>query len=140
MKYQRRRHWKYRLYEDQIYQTGINPPPPAYDAAFVPAIDTQFISLTVDGVITVKAGYVWDGASGPTFDTKNTFMASLIHDALYQLMRNGLLDRKWRKRADKIMYEILRSRGMWKVRAKIWYRAVRIGAGPDAESDVLTAP
>lgn len=131
MKYLRRRRWKYRLFETEAYATDIKP------AAH---ISTEFIDMTVTGIVTVKAGYVWDGASGPTFDTKNTFTASLIHDALYQLMREGLLDRKWRKRADKILYEILRSRGMWKFRAKLWYRAVRASAGPAAESDVLTAP
>ena len=140
MKYQKRRHWKYRLVTDEFYVTGIKIPPHPHDPAFIPAVDTEFITMTADGQITVKAGYVWDGASGPTFDTKNTFTASLIHDALYQLMREGLLDRKWRKRADKILYEILRSRGMWKFRAKLWYRAVRASAGPAAESDVLTAP
>ena len=131
MKYQKRRNWKYRLFETEVYATDIHP---------AANVNAEFIDMTEDGVVTVKAGYVWDGASGPTIDTKNTFTASLIHDALYQLMREGLLDRKWRKRADKILYEILRSRGMWKIRAKLWYRAVRTGAGPAAESDVLTAP
>ena len=96
--------------------------------------------MTVDGLITVKRGYVWDGASGPTWDTKNTMLGSLIHDALYQLMRGGLIGQDWRKRADEVLYEILIDKGMWKLRAKIWYRAVRKAAGSASKYDVLTAP
>lgn len=96
--------------------------------------------MTVEGLLTVRAGYCWDGASGPTFDTKNTFTASLIHDALYQLMRENALERTHRERADRILYEILRSRGMSRFRAKMWHRAVEKGAEDSAEYDVLTAP
>jgi hypothetical protein len=131
IKYQKRRFWKYRLFEDEAYATGIEIPEP---------IVTGFLSMTVDGLLTVRKGYVWDGASGPTIDTKNTFTASLIHDALYNLMRDNLLDRKHRRRADRILYEILRSRGMTRIRAKTWERAVRKGAASSAEYDVLTAP
>jgi hypothetical protein len=131
MKYQKRRWWKYRLFEDISYGTDIAPDDP---------IDTEFLDMTVDGVLTVKAGYTWDGASGPTIDSKNSFTASLIHDALYQLMRENLLDRRWRKRAYEILYEILISRGMTKLRAKVWYKSVRKAAGKAAKYDVLTAP
>ena len=132
IKYQKRRFWKYRLFEDETYHTEIIPKAP---------IDTPYIDMDIKGVMTVRRGYVWDGASGPTIDTKNTMTASLIHDALYQLMRENLIDRdKWRKRADKILYEILRSRGMTSIRAKIWYRAVRKGAEASSEYDVTTAP
>jgi len=132
MKYQKRRHWKYRLYEDVFYRhTDITPAQP---------VDTEFINLTSEGSLLVKAGYVWDGASGPTIDTKNTMTASLIHDALYNLLRDGLIDQKWRKRADQVLYELLRQSGMSKIRAKIWFRAVRKGAAHAAEYDVLTAP
>jgi hypothetical protein len=131
MKYQKRRYWKYRVYDDETYATGIE---------LENAISTEYIKLAANGILTAKMGYVWDGASGPTIDTKNTMTPSLIHDCLYQLMRANLLDRKWRKRADEVLYEALRERGMWKVRAKIWYRAVRKAASKSSKYDVLTAP
>ncbi len=129
MKYKKRRYWKYQLYETVTYDTGI----------ILPEIRTEFINL-INGILTVRKGYTWDGASGPTFDTKNTFTASLIHDALYQLMRENWIDRSWRKRSDQILYEILRSRKMFKWRAKLWYRAVRQGAAHSTNYDVLIAP
>ena len=131
MKYRKRRFWKYQLHEDEVYVTDILPEK---------AIDTAFLDMTVDGVLTVRKNYTWDGASGPSFDSKSTFSASLIHDALYNLMRENLLDRRHRKRVDQIFYEILISRGMSKFRARIWYRAVRKGAANAAKHDVLTAP
>ena len=131
MKYQKRRYWKYRLYNTEVYPTGITLTNP---------VQTRYIDMTVDGVITVKRGYVYDGASGPTIDSKNTMLASLIHDALYQLMRGNLISRDWRKRADEVLYEILIDKGMWKLRAKIWYRTVRKAAGNASKYDVLTAP
>ena len=50
-------------------------------------IDTPYIALTTEGEITVKVGYAWDGPSGTAIDTKNFMRGSLIHDALYQLLR-----------------------------------------------------
>lgn len=131
MKYTKRRNWKYKLYETEMWATGIMVDRP---------IVTEFLQLGIDGLLVVKPQYAWDGASGPTFDTKNTFLGSLIHDALYQLMREGYLDRKWRKRADEILYEILRSRRMTRIRARTWYRAVRKGAAKSSRWHVLTAP
>lgn len=129
MEYQKRRFWKYKLYADETYSTGIKVSAP---------INTQFIWMTVEGILTVKKGYTWDGASGPTLDTKNTMTPSLIHDALYQLMRMGLLDRRWRKQADEILYEMLRIRKTWKVRAKTWYRMVRRHASQSSKYNVIT--
>ena len=131
MRYQKRRYWKYRLYDSKTYSTGIQ-----LDTAII----TEYINMSQDGLLIIKMGYVWDGASGPTIDTKNTMVPSLIHDALYQLMRGNYLDRKWRKRADEILYEALRERGMWKVRAKTWYRMVRRHASKSSKYNVITVP
>ena len=130
MRYQKRRFWKYRLYSDETYDTNIFP---------TKLVKTEFIHLGMNGVLVVKRGYVWDGASF-AIDTKNTMLASLIHDALYQLMRGNYIIQEWRVNADQILYDILIEKGMWKIRARAWYRAVRRAAGNASKYDVLTAP
>lgn len=52
-------------------------------------------------ILTISRGYVWDGASGPVFDTKSIMIASLVHDVCYQLMRLGQLPFSRRKDADR---------------------------------------
>jgi len=52
---------------------------------------TEFIDLDINGNLKVKKGYAWDGPSGPVIDTKENLRASLVHDALYQLMRHRKL-------------------------------------------------
>ena len=66
-------------------------------------IKTAFITLDTKGKLTIKEGYAWDGPSGPVVDTKENMRASLVHDALYQLMRQKKLSaRTYKDRADKI--------------------------------------
>ena len=50
---------------------------------------------------------------------------SLVHDALYQLLRLGLLPPECRAAADAELYRICRADGMSWIRAKLWLRAVR---------------
>jgi hypothetical protein len=116
-----RKGYKYQLSGDVVGKSRILP---AKD------IDTEFIVLTRGGNMTIRSGYSWDGASGPTIDSKKTMTPSLIHDCYCQLIRNGHLGDGARKEADKYFFEMLREkpRKMWLLRAKIWYRGVRIGA------------
>ena len=120
-------------------------------------IKQGFISLTVTGILTLKKGYAWDGPSGPAIDTKNFMRASLVHDALYQLLRKrrlGLhpdtqresdLDHNaWRGVADRLLQRMCIEDGMWKVRAWWVYKFVSVFGGPAAdpsnEKKILTAP
>ena len=93
--------------------------------------------------LRIKAGYAWDGPSGPTIDTKTFMRGSLVHDALYQLMRERVLNKNLnRKVADKILYALCRQDGMSWFRAKYVYWGVRFGANMAAikEEGVQTAP
>jgi len=107
-------------------------------------IKTDFIDLDTDGTLTIKAGYAWDGPSGPTIDTKSFMRGSLVHDALYQLMRNGHLPAACREDADQELHRLCREDGMNRFRA--WYvlLGVRKGAGfaasPKAKKKIRTAP
>ena len=43
--------------------------------------------LSKTGFLEIEPNYAWDGTSGPVKDTSANMFASLVHDALYQLMR-----------------------------------------------------
>jgi hypothetical protein len=89
----------------------------------------KFLSLSHHGVLTIKMYYAWDGPSGPTIDTRDFMRGSLVHDALYQLMREGVLDYKvHRKRADEILRELCLEDGMCAFRAWYVYQAVHLFA------------
>ena len=92
MKYRNLKHWKYELMEDMRAHIRIEPP----------SVENEYILVNA-GVLTVRARYAWDGPSGPTFDTPTNMRASLFHDALCQLIGEGLLDMKYRKYADELL-------------------------------------
>ncbi len=127
--------YKYQLVDPYSVETVIHPSV---------SIDTDYIALDTSGPLTVKKGYAWDGPSGPTIDTKNFMRGSLVHDALYQLMRDGYLPETFRELADLELHRICREDGMSKFRA--WYvlLGVRKGAGfaasPESKKPVLEAP
>lgn len=126
--------YKYRLAED--FSVGVKVFPPA-------DIVTPFITLTATGNLTIKAGYAWDGPSGPTVDTKNFMRGSLAHDALYQLMRARSLDCGWRPTADLELVRLCKEDGMWGLRRWWVLRGVRFGGEGAAmwQADkVLVAP
>jgi len=84
------------------------------------SIKTDFVQLTSKGKLTIKKGYAWDGPSGPTIDTKTFMRASLVHDALYQLMRLKRLDyTTHRSQADDLLKRQCIQDGMCRFRA--WY-------------------
>lgn len=80
-------------------------------------------------VFCIKKGHRWDGASGVAVDTDNFMRGSLLHDALYQAIREGHLTTKYRKLADKILFNICRQDGMSWSRANWVYYAVRLFGG-----------
>lgn len=89
-------------------------------------IEIEFITLSRDGLLLIKHGYAWDGPSGPTIDTRTSMRGSLVHDVLYQLIRDGYLNQLHREDADIILRDILIEDGMPELRAEIWYKAVRL--------------
>ena len=91
----------------------------------------------------VYEGYRWDGPSGPTIPTEDAMQGSLLHDAIYQMMREEVLPadrirpryliRAW---ADWQFRRILKEDGMIKPRRVIWFHAVRKFAAYAAEPPV----
>jgi hypothetical protein len=128
--------YKYQLVETFTLPTPVRPGR---------AIDLDYLSLELDGTLTIKRGYAWDGPSGPTFDTLNFMRGALVHDALYQLMREGHLDRGiHREPADRLLQSLCIEDGMSKARAWLVYQGVhRFGdpaADPAHDRPVLRAP
>jgi len=127
--------YKYQLYHDYILLTDIKG-----HYAVVP----RFIELYHDGALVVHSGYAWDGPSGPTIDTKSFMRGSLVHDALYQLMRERLIPQTCRKQADIELHKICLEDGMNKFRAWYVYHAVRLfaasAASGDKQKEIITAP
>ena len=115
--YQKIKGYKYRLVEqDSIWRSWLHKMP----------YDSDYLRLDIDGTLVAKKGYSWDGASGPTIDTKNSMRASLWHDALYQLIRLGVLRMDIHKPlADVLLKELCLLDGMANWRANLWYWAVR---------------
>lgn len=105
-------------------------------------IRTQHIVLLArPGILLVDRGYTWDGPSGPTIDSHKNLRASLAHDALYQLLRGGLLgapgSKEWaknRKLADQLFRKHLRDDGMGWFRATYYYLGVRMFGGKHAKA------
>ena len=81
--------------------------------------ELRFILLQPNGKLRIRTGYAWDGPSGPTIDTRSFMRGSLVHDALYQLMREGYLDLTCRKYADDLLRKLCLEDGMYRTRA--WY-------------------
>lgn len=102
-------------------------------------IDTRYIALQPHGRLLIRAGYAWDGPSGPTIDTQDFMRASLVHDALYQLMREGHLPAHCRREADRMLRLLCREDGMPVIRAWLVWLAVRLFGAPSARLRIAAA-
>jgi len=104
----------------------------------------KWLSLDNKGLLRIESGYAWDGASGPTIDTSSSMRGSVGHDALYQLMRKGLLPQSCRLYADDLLKKWCVEDGMWKIRAELWRESVGYfatkAALPENQRKVYTAP
>ena len=101
-----------------------------------------WVSIDEHSVLRVAETYAWDGDSGPARTTRASLRASLVHDALYQLIRIGALRPTEKHLADQVYRDILLANGMWAPRT--WWRGLALRVfGANAlthERPVLTAP
>jgi hypothetical protein len=82
-----------------------------------------------EGGLTLYPGLCWDGASGPTFNSLDSMSPSAVHDAHYRAGRQHKLGPDMRDEVDALFYRMLLQGGMYRWRARLWYRGVRLGAG-----------
>ncbi len=136
MKYRSLKNWKYQLLDEVITETPI--------IHF--SYRCEFFEINTDGMLAVRRGYCWDGPSGPTWDSPGSLRPSLVHDVLYQMLRDQILPQHLRAVADEVFYNLMKYTGMGKIRAWYFYKAVRLFGGRAAavthqtSSEVLTAP
>lgn len=86
-------------------------------------IETDFIKLETC-LLTIRKGYAYNGASGPTFDTKNSMRPTAFHDAMCQLMAEGLLPREFSPLVNELFRELLLQDGMSSFRSGLWHHGV----------------
>ena len=128
MKYRKKRLWKYEVIETVSFQVDI------LDIEY----NNGYIDLHKDGLLVIKKNYRWDGPSGPTIDTPAFMVGSLVHDALYQLIRQGTLNIKNHKEiADKLLKTLCIEHGMSKFRAWYVYKSVKRFGFSSCRSDIL---
>lgn len=108
-------------------------------------IEDPYFTLEEDGTLTIRQGYAWDGASGPTFDSKSSMRPSMVHDVFCQAMRDGRLDyNRWQDTVNELFRQMCLEDGMWGWRAALWHSAVELAdagnpkQGPDRQ--IKTAP
>lgn len=83
----------------------------------------NFLYLRVEesgSYLYIRNFYAWDGASGPTIDTKNSQRGSLVHDSLWQMVNEGSLPEKYRLNSDEELHRLLVEDGMSRLRARAW--------------------
>jgi len=115
--------YRYQLECDAFFDTPLRP---------VNAIITEYIVLLPCGQLIIRKGYAWNGPNFPAIHTRQSIIASLPHDALYQLISLGLLTDDWRKQADYLLASIVSAPvegelflNKWrKIRGKYYFYAV----------------
>ena len=121
--YRKLRRYKYQLTQAYAIDVGIK----GY------AIDTPYLKLDRQGNLTIQKSYAWDGPSGPTLDTLNFMRGSLVHDALYQLIRLQKLPYMYKAYADLLLKKHCLEDGMSKFRSGYVYLAVKLFGGAAAK-------
>ena len=117
--------YKYQLTRAYAVQTGIIPPV---------RIDYPFFTLHTSGLLEVLPGYAWDGASGPTFDSKSSMRPSLVHDCFCQMAKDRHLDYPaYAPQYNTLFRRMCEEDGMWSWRAAIWRMGVIVGRGGDPD-------
>lgn len=119
---------KYMLVETISFYVGIFP-------MGQKDIETDHIRLDTRGFLTIRYGFMWDGASDPAIDTPNIMTPAMVHDAGYRLIRMGFLPRYTKKEWDDLMLEMCKDRGMSALRRSWIHLALDTAANGAAKLD-----
>lgn len=107
-----------RLTQDESIQTPI----------FGLEYEDDFLKIVKTGLVTAKKGYFWDGASGPTVDTRSIIRPSLWHDVGYQFIRMRVVPLKYKEYFDLLLRdlivqdaELIGTPALWVHKIRAWY-------------------
>jgi len=126
MRYRKLNRYKYQLVSQHTFHLPFNPPKD---------ILTPFIKYELDGKLIVRKGYSWNG-SNMSQDTKHCMRASLVHDILCQLIREGFLSYEYLEEANLLYRQMCIEDGMNPLRAELRLLGLRIGSKKAVESGV----
>jgi hypothetical protein len=130
-----RKGYKYQLAEDLKLQTSFT---------LAEDIITPRIELYTSGTLIIRDAYAYDGPSGPVIDRKTNMRGAAGHDALYQLMRMGLIAPELWRIADKDFGTWMSEDGAWGITVRIDLAGLKIAGGraalPKNRKRVYTAP
>lgn len=108
------------------------------------SVSHHLFDLSPDGWLEIHSDYPSDGPSGWTFDTKSFMRGAFVHDALYEMLRLGLLPHDpCFHLANLELKKICLEDGMWAWRAAYVFWAVeRFGNASAAlkPEPIMTAP
>ena len=104
-----RKNYKYQVAEDEVFKTSI----------LGKNIIKKRLELHPDGTLIIREGYACDGPSGPVMDRKTNMTASVLHDALYQMMREKLLPHYYWRMADVEYGRELQRCGAWDITVRL---------------------
>lgn len=129
------RNTKHQLDHDCWFKVGVFPDK-------VLQTNDGLVTLYQDGWLYIRRNYAWDGASGPTWDTKSCKRGSMVHDALSDLIKEGYLSPDLWTQCNVELYRLCKEDGMWAIRRSAWFAAVeRFGLRVARRKEkVYTAP
>lgn len=126
--------YKYSLWETYRVQIAIRGH----------SVTHRLFTLDVGGWLTIFEDYPTDGPSGPTFDTKTFMRGAIVHDALYEMMRLGLIPHDpCFHLANLELEKICLEDGMMPCRARYVFRAVEAFGNASAalkSEQIISAP
>lgn len=124
--------YKYRVKDKFFYSTGI----------IGHSITTKYVILTLSGRLVIEEGYTWNGPPKFILDTVSLRRASLVYDALYQLIKEGTLPYSLKNDVDNLLIKICKEDGMRMLRR--WWISLVSGAFEtrvlESRNPVLFAP
>ena len=97
--------------------------PPIDNCGETKEIKTKFGFFNRKGILTIKAGFQWDGATG-ALDTPDIMKASCVHDWFCTAVDNKVLPVEYRRKGDDLFERICLEEGMPEFRANYCHAAV----------------
>lgn len=96
------------------------------------SVEGAYYRLEENGILSISGCYAWNGTSGPVPDTDRNLGASLVHDVLYQMLREGQLPLSLRHEIDRLFGEHCRALGTPRIIAAVYVWGLRVFGEPFA--------